>query len=213
MARPILIMCHGQGMRFAGLPHLQGLPATKQFIPIADGPEAESIIGRTIRLAAKYGEISVWAPLHEPWISLPAQVWSVARPGNSLVGSLRASYPLWCRGATILLGDVVFSHRLLERMHLVQSIWPLVFGRHGENSWTGKRYGELYALVLPNVDAAGYLKENLPLEGKLWDVHNALARQSSQFFREVTDYTDDIDTQDDVEYVLPKLKQFVAEES
>ena len=209
MTRRILILGHGQQTRLAAL----GQP--KQFLPIS---ETETIVARTIRLASPYGEVSLWAPLLKPWTELSAQVWSVARPGDSLARSIYKSYPLWQQGATILLGDVVFSKRLLDRMHLVHSSVPLVFGRRGVNSWTGKSYGELYAIVVPHADAAAFLFGALPLAGKLWDVLAALGQAStamgsaSMFFREVTDYTDDIDTQDDVDVILPKLRSFAAAE-
>ena len=106
----------------------------------------------------------------------------------------------------------MFSKRLLNRMSLVHASTPLVFGRRGANSWTGKSYGELYAIVVPHADAAAFLFSHLPMVGKLWDVLALLEQAGSMFFREVTDYTDDIDTQEDVDVILPKLQSLAAAE-
>lgn len=207
----VLIMAHGAQERFESYPL-----GCKALLPV--GSDGESILGRTIRLAAPIGEVVVWAPLNGVIDQrCGTQVWSCARPGDSLLAQLRTTYPLWQRGGLILLGDVVFSKRLMQRMAIVRSSIPLLFGRKGTNTWTGKTHGECYAVVVPHSEAASFLLESMPSEGKLWDLLAALGATAhggaSQFFREVTDFTDDIDTPEDVEHILPVLCRLVAEES
>lgn len=207
----VLIMAHGNQTR---IDHPRG--RRKARLSIDGSEDGETIIDRSIRLAAPIGEVSVWAPLDGSYADCDAQIWSCARPGDSLAAHLRTAFPLWQRGALILLGDVVFSARLMQRMAMVRTSIPLIFGRKGPNTWTGKSYGECYAVVVPHRESAEFLLEALPPEGKLWDVLASLGNTShdgsSRFFREVTDFTDDIDTPEDIDHILPVLRRLIVEE-
>lgn len=118
-----------------------------------------------------------------------------------------------------LLGDVVYSKTLAAMMGAELVLGPRrvqFFGRSGANPHTGKTWGEVYSLIVPAKDVRFlaeillYLQEE-GTDRRLWDLVEALG---TPCFTEVSphDFTDDIDTEEDLRVVLPRLRALVSDE-
>jgi CTP:molybdopterin cytidylyltransferase MocA len=193
-------------------------------------PSGETIVERTARLAKTWftEDVSLVIPPDViSWQILCTRhnLHRVIAPGDHalpLLDRVRGLLDGW-RSSTpdcfiFLLGDVVYSEATLGGpvFDAAHNHRLALIGRRGPNFVTGKTWGEVYALVVPVltgpfvVSVIDYLKEqgnNL----KLWDLTEALG---TAHFVEVdpSDFTDDIDTPEDLEHVLPKLRAAVAAE-
>lgn len=199
----LLIMAHGQQSR------LMNGSVLKQLLPLGH----ERILDRTLRLVGDR-QVTVIGP---PTLDVSGcTVCSTPDPGENLVAGIDRCRALWEKTKTttvFLLGDVVFSQATLAKILACNRL--AVFGRRGANSFTGKAYGELYALVVPFDDkriVSQYvvdLQRDATKAGRLWD----LLERLGDVLVEVADFTDDIDTDDDVKNILPKLRQLVSTET
>ena len=132
----IIITCAGKAHRW------ENKNTLKQLMPIYGEP----LLHRTVRLLRKrgYDDIHIahrntqlkvegcqhFSPPSSPWIS----------------STISASAHLWTDHTIILLGDVYFSEEALDRILHDESTLKFC-GRIGASSWTGCKYGELFALV------------------------------------------------------------------
>jgi hypothetical protein len=181
----IVIMAHGRQER---LPELGSLP--KHQLSLGH----ETILERTVRLAHEFseGRLRRCAPAHRRTLSEP--------PCATLIEGMRAAAFEEPGPQLFLLGDVVWSRASLERVITDKRDAPQFYGKNEPNLFTGKMYGELYAV---RVDPA----ELLPHLGcaSLWALKAALRAPMVL----IADWTDDIDTPEDLHERLPKLCEFV----
>lgn len=199
-----IVLAHGEQARFTGM-----LDRPKQLIDLG----GESIIARTVRLFRGHvDEVVVIAP----WGGTvgPARVEAIPYPGGTTLHGLHQTRHLWndIDRLIVLLGDVVFSTHTRD---VVMAARSLTFvGREGPNPLTGKPWGELFALVCPR---AAIAQLDAVLHEPHWQTAPGRLRDLAQFLRGcavcpfamtdiVNDYTDDIDTPEDVEAVLPRLR-------
>lgn len=204
-------MAHGAGSRW------QGMDVPKQLIPI--GREKYPVVGRTMRqfpleplthLVAPpevYAYVSnyIYKPLtfREPG-SLVRGIWLCGRDCNFAL-----------QNVLFLLGDVIFSNKMVHTILTAEMDVPRLFGRIGANQVTGKEASELFALSVPQQFVKDFFWEIMRLwedcafkkqTCRLWDLHY-------EFHLDLTtlkgDYTDDIDSPQEYEQFYKKLNQAV----
>lgn len=146
-----------------------------------------------------------------------------ASASPDVCGAVAATSGSWGAGTAILLGDVVWSNGALDIvLSAIGKPWRFL-GKAGANAWTGKAWGEIYALTVSAADAgritqaAGAVHAAGARSPKLWDLYDALrgrmpldqplaVREVDQQFTEIADWTDDIDTPHDYAAVLRAMK-------
>lgn len=174
----------------------------KHFLPCGD----ELILRRTIRLLSHAGVRVGWCGPHEwqtGWLQgLETEnrttAWaSSARPMARNI--VECGYP---GEQVVLLGDVVWSIAALCRVlePVPKRERPVFYGREGANLYTGKGYGELYAVRCKPSELEPHQEIN-----RLWLLKDATGGE----LVEINDWTDDIDTQQDAAVRLPILSEYV----
>lgn len=210
MPSTAIIMCQGNQQRIGHL-----LDGPKQLIKVDD---RETIFGRTVRLARAAGVARIVAVVHElpqwpPACGLAGVESYVQQdPGGSVVGAIMNLREFWGDRTIILLGDVIYSTSAIRT--IAASSGPAFFGRRGRNPVTGKRFGELFGLAFSEPDR-GRLDQETSAPGwsrhqdtKLW---NLLEKVTPAWpLVEISDYTDDMDTQDDYVKRLPIIREAAA---
>ena len=109
----------------------------------------------------------------------------------------------------VLYGDVVFHKKDLENILEIQSNKNIFFGRLGKNKITKKLYGEIFGVVVndkekfvEDTNKTAKLFEQKKIQRELgWDVYRVSGDmdlsmgnvKGSEYFFEVSDYTDDYD--------------------
>lgn len=134
-------------------------------------------------------------------------------PGASVVGAIIQCQQFWGKDhTTVLLGDVVYSNHAIGAMLMpIPSV--AFFGRKTGNRFTGKKNGEIFGLTFGKSGELGQAVARLGMnwarhcDTKLW---TALEQCYGAPFLEINDYTDDIDTEDDLKKRLPLLRELVA---
>jgi hypothetical protein len=138
-------------------------------------------------------------------------------PGLYAEGVLQVE-PLW-RGVDALLvhADVIFSRAAIE-MCLADATKMRFIGRIGANRTINKNYGEMFAMRIPATESERF---GLAVRASL-DKHRSLGRvgiwqiyyewtgfvrpRRSEWSADPNDWTDDVDTAEDLAY-LPQLRQ------
>lgn len=198
----VVVLAQGRASRLPGKHHLE--------------IGGESILARVLRLASEVSDDVVLVARNTPeYQRYGAAIYTDDRPAAGTLDRLWNTRQLWGgdlgvgREALVLLGDVVYSPRVLQWMieHPTGASGKVAFlGRRGLNRVTGKVSPEIYALrldVLGGHLVRQYLEvaeRRLARGGKLWGLWEAMAGQS--VWLETGDYTDDVDTPEDYRAML-----------
>ena len=186
--KTVILMCDGLGNRWINkyIPY-------KHLIPFDGVP----LISRTInQLQDQYCDIILVAPEEFKYhIEIPENVLCTSlgyrdeEPRTLLDGILRTK-SFWSYDTSVLLGDVVFSHRSINS--LFDTYYPEhILGRLGANMVTRKQAGELFALSFTdNKTTFLNLKSLKNTSGKLWDYFKVY----KPTLLLPNDYTDDFDS-------------------
>ena len=210
----IFILAHGDQTR------LKDLDRPKQLIMLN---EDEALIERTLRLVEEISDdITIIAPRTPIWETFEEKhrqhltVKSI-HPGDFVLHGLWQTSPWWpgAQKLLVLLGDVVYSRHAIQRLRVARSF--TFVGRSGSNPITGKAWGELFGLAIPEGCFEFLLKTLTETDwtstgGKLWALLQRMRETWSipfAFADLIGDYTDDIDTPEDLEHILPKLQELV----
>jgi len=195
----IYILAQGEGSRWAEGMRYAGeyeLPCEyKQMIPV----NGEPIIFRTVRILSELGIEDFMIVAKDAMFnsiqldSLSSKITSLVEPGNTLSGV----WQLLKMGEynVFLLGDVIFSKRVLASVlnHTKNEI--ALWGRKGKNRFTNKAAGEIFALTV-SPEFVPLLKtqlETLKETGtKLWSLYHSDLYSGN--FYDTDDWTDDIDS-------------------
>lgn len=204
----VVVMAQGRQSRFEGV-----LDHPKQLLRF---PGGGTVLGRTLeQLRAFGGPIAVVASWDSSWDVLRdrSDVVRVAldEPGETVLNGLWQMTDV-DDDLVVLLGDVVFSSAAMDAIYFQAISGNLrFFGRRTASAITGKPYGELFALTLPrrHRTMVRFVLSSLS-GGKLWDLLRLVERNDELCFFNVDDYTDDVDTPDDLVNVWPKLCEAVA---
>lgn len=209
-------MAQGDQHRIQHLLGTPGMPLFKQLLPISD---SETIFSRTCRqlFAAGVDQVSAVAHWHSEWIRacVDGRIPFLFQddPGGSVVGAIHHYRNLWGGSVLIVLGDVVFSNRAVWKMVVFEQRTSF-FGREvGANPVTGKVNSEIFALRIAQKDHTLFLEA---MSEPTWRRHPDTKLHDLRLkllgvvpFFEISDYTDDIDTEEDYVKRLPLLKQAV----
>lgn len=189
----IFIMAQGSGDRWRRSDRNDWIPPVeyKQLLQIGD----ESIIGRTYRMASKYSNDVIPICRGEFLEEFPKSttIVSLREPVGKLLHGIWETRHMWhvADRNVFLLGDVVYSEDTLDRI-LSDDELCSIYGRLGQNKYTGKKAGELFSLSFYGNEWKHRMLVDLPkIGGKLWDLYEVMG---DEFFRSVDDYTDDIDS-------------------
>lgn len=199
----IIVMAQGSQARMRR--SIGGTP--KQFLEVAGEP----IIKRTLRLV---DGLRVAVVGRKEWAtSLPGtDIVNLQCPGENVVQGIFQCGSLWEDDALFLLGDVVYSRRLLGRILGERTPGVLVWGRVGRpNPVTGRAYDEMYALRLGVEGAIRFVRLAYTCSN-LHDVRKLIARQDEFRPVDADDYTDDVDLPEDLP-LLPLLGGAVLKEA
>lgn len=195
----ILVMAQGQATRFPG----------KHFVPI----NGEPLLQRTLRLCRELTsrEIVVIGWATDPFVHLKTNLHTQRDPGSGLLDGIWNTRDLWSRYTTILLGDVVFSRAALKRCLDPRTF--AFFGRLGPNVHTQRPYGEIFGLSLGArgqkivTKTIGDPKIRQQRGGQLWGLWDLVSSRAR--WCAIEDWTDDVDTPDDLE-ALQHLAPMIA---
>ena len=133
-------------------------------------------------------------------------------PGKSLLDGIAQTQESWPANARtiIALGDVIFSAAAVKT--IVTDDSPLaLYGRRGPNAVTEKPHGEVFAVAFWAGEQPAFLQfvnETGSWTGRrLWDLEQSIAQARGVCpFVSITDFTDDIDTPDDLK-TLPLIER------
>lgn len=135
-------------------------------------------------------------------------VFTLTSPGNILDG-IQQLLLTSQEDDIYLLGDVIFSRKLLSSILSHTETSYSLWGRKDRNEFIGKEAGEIFALTVcqawkPLVfEQLKYLKH---LATKLWGFYNH--EMYAGEFRNVDDWTDDIDSPEHYEQFYEKINEF-----
>lgn len=173
----------------------------------------ETILARTVRLVRELtaGRVRICCPVFWPGIkwstiqSVDAE-WVLPAPGESptLIDNMRAARFDYSE-TLFLLGDVVWSRAGLRHVfaHVPRAGHPVFYLRPGVNAATGKDWGETFAFCCEwNCE--------LPPAVSLWMLARAFAHHCERVAMPEGDWTDDIDTPDELKRFYPKLGALAA---
>lgn len=213
----IVIMAHGDQTR------LRGLDRPKQLLELGNG---ETIVARTMRQAQRtwpLDDVRIVAPATDQWrYAAGSALYSLNYPGRSLLENITEImlhvFPY--DDLVFLLGDVVFSNEAMVTMSYKSSSDSLhFFGRRGGNAVTTKEYGEMFGVSVPTGSARllfwkhlRRVQDNPALRQNLTEVLNSLEDVGSSLLVPIVDFTDDIDNEHDLKWVLPALQAAIAKE-
>lgn len=196
----IFIMAQGNQARMGA-----ALATPKQLLEV----NGEPIISRTIRLLGPR-PFFVVAEANDHWRALdhPTPILTLPSQGNYLVPGIMACKQFWTDDTLFLLGDVVYSKAVLDRILIEQTRALLIWGRTKPNPVTKRSWPEMYALRF-GPGGANRITEQAAACKTLHDIREKVSGGSE--FQEVSDYTDDIDWPKDLE-TLPALSEAVRQE-
>lgn len=216
----VFVMAQGQQQRIGHALGINGLPAWKQLLKISD---TETIISRSCRLFLEAGADVVIPVIHWHHEFVNACMDQVLPfliqrdPKLSVLDGIYNVRHLWGDRTVIALGDVVYSKETVQRMTLDQSL--SIYERSEQNSVTGKPYPERFGLTFSRAHHRGLLQvlENTSFrchrDSKLLDLRDRLLEiQAPVVVRDVSDYTDDVDSEEGMIKWLPALRLAVAED-
>ncbi|MGI0148703.1 MAG: NTP transferase domain-containing protein [Thermoplasmata archaeon] len=196
----IFIMAQGQQTRMGA-----AVSVPKQLLEV----NGEPIVSRTIRLLGAR-PFFVVAETNDHWRALdhPTPILTLPNPGKHLVNGIMACKQFWTDDTLFLLGDVIYSRATFDRILLEKTRSLLVWGRTTPNFVTKRGWPEMYALRF-GPGGAHRITEQAAACQNLHDVCVKIAWKDE--FREVSDFTDDIDWPKDLE-TLPALSEAVRQE-
>lgn len=211
----VFVMAQGQQQRIGHLMGVNGMPSYKHLLKVS---ETETILSRACRLFLEAGADQVIPVVHldmafvNPCMDLGLPFFVQRDPGASILNGIYNVRKAWGSRTVIALGDVVYS-RATARMMVMAGQFEM-FERAGENVTTGNPYPERFGISFSSQNHAA-LVEVLERPGfrnhsdhKLIHLKAALAGQLA--IREVTDYTDDVDTEKALKEWFPRLKAAAA---
>ena len=207
-----IIMAQGEGSRWRIFDRPSRrvliLPNEKHLINI--GKFGVPNVIRTIRMLQDHG-CSDYVLVARPHTSICADenTWTLDEPTGPLLRGIALTAPAWDDKTIILLGDVIFSHAMMDAM--ISNPGLHVYGRVGTNRFTGKEASELFAITFHEEHQIEILDHCLwmisrgrPIRypPKLWALYRLLAgfdhadeaRHEDEILIQMDDYTDDIDS-------------------
>lgn len=214
----VFVMAQGQQQRIGHILGVNGLPAWKQLLKISDN---ETILARTCRLFLEAGADVVIPVIH--WHHelvnacmdqvLPFVVQREPRP--SVLDGIYNVRHLWGSRTIIALGDVVYSRDTVRRM--MADTFLAVYERLKQNTVTGNPLPERFGLTFTRahhrelekvLEDVGFRQHQ---DSKLLDLRSRLLDISIHLSsREVSDYTDDVDTEEAYTKWFPILREAAA---
>ncbi|MBU8873714.1 NTP transferase domain-containing protein [Reyranella sp. MMS21-HV4-11] len=216
-------MAQGSQTRMRG--HIDG---PKQLLRLGRGT---SILGRTVSLLRQSGihDILVVACSSPAWArfceTYGVALLSLDEPGDTLLDGIYRVRKHWSETAAnmFIMADVIFSRRC-SKLLIAPTNWYFV-GRIGPNELTGRPWDELFAFACASnrvADLRSLLRKPSVRRrqcsatgfGKLWSLYQLIKETEPRRlkFSDPKDFTDDIDTPDDLK-MLPILARAVAKEA
>jgi len=213
MANKVFLMAQGKSSRW-GTPNLP-----KQCIPVGGRP----LIDRTMEMLPDNFSVTLISP--DDVLSYIAserkfKYTYFKDPGSLLKGIwlCKDKIDLGVDNVLILLGDVMFSRKMLHLIFSKEWEEVTLFGRIGGNKITGKEASELFALWIPEQETEKFFDElklvwislqEAGQEGKLWN----LSREFGYTIKSLKDdYTDDIDSPQEYEKFYNVLNEAVIKD-
>jgi len=198
----IFVMAQGEGSRWREHTYVDLPSKFKQLTPLGD----ETIITRTLRQIKSCPDVTVIADGYfAAYMPQDVKLVYFRFPGSLLFGIQQTIKWMDDRNI-ILLGDVVYSNSLIEKI-LSSEEGYMIHGRKNGNPVTGKKARELFALVvshhfIPVLDQQinNCLVANK--NAKLWDLYTRINTPLL-----VDDYTDDLDSPEEYLQFWSKLKE------
>jgi hypothetical protein len=214
----ILVMAQGEASRWNESMSrrivLHGnVPEYKQLLQVG----TETLLGRTLRLIKEFGinpdDIAVVAPKSFKGYTSGVRLHTLDSPGKLLNGIAECEGFLLGERATIVLGDVLFSHDSLGELLDSSGVFTFL-GRIGSNPSTGKNASELFGFAMASdvyeqaMSTCRFLtRRGSGSSGKLWVLHSTLTEKQpdSVEFIQTYDWTDDIDSVEEYQQFWPQL--------
>lgn len=212
-----IIMAQGEGTRwhvyeelYKRRPDLPKLPLDKQLINM--GKFGLPLISRTVLMLWHHGCKDICVISRNPFNLDGEEIgWTNTEPVGPLLHGILETVPKWDDRTLIILGDVAFSHAMIDA--IISNPGLQVYGRVGANEFTGKEASELFAITFERdhqqeiIDHCHWMtKRGRPIRypPKLWALYRLLAGfehdDEGSFEEEILiqmgDYTDDIDSAD-----------------
>jgi CTP:molybdopterin cytidylyltransferase MocA len=207
-----LIMAQGNQERMG-----TSITYPKQLLPIG----SETIIGRTVRLLRSLGvaDIVVVARHVPTWTQFAAmhkvELQTLPETGTGAAAGIWRSRHLWTDpDLAVLLGDVVFSRAVLSSVVAGEGLDFHIWSRgRDQNPVTLRSAPEVFALRLSGDGKERYCSFAASCEanGTLYTLHLVQETLGGGRRIRVIDYTDDLDTPEDID-TLPRLNAAVAAE-
>ncbi len=195
----VLLLCAGKGDRWKN--HL-GVP--KQLIEF----HGEPILHRTVRLLRFNGVKDILCVTRDPKLHAPSTVMFKPHACRWTVETIASTQTLWSERTVILLGDVYFTHRAIQKIISFKGDIA-IFGRASPSVYTACGHRELFAISFNAVGTKSVKKAiNTTLKavksgawGNLWDIYHSIAGLPLDsgcveplLFRSIDDLTNDFDT-------------------
>lgn len=203
----ILIMAQGVQARWRKVNGGVELPAHKQMIPM--GKYGAPIIARTQIMITTHGHVGNAVVVGPNEVAAGGISAEIPEPVGPLLQGIQATKGFWNGRVIILLGDVVYSHSLIEFI-LLDTADIRFYGRPGVNHFTGKAAPELFACAFNEnkyeeiLDHCNWMldrNQQIKYPPKLWALYRLCAgfeHYNYMYEKEILhnnmDYTDDIDS-------------------
>jgi hypothetical protein len=211
----VIVMAQGQQQRIGHMLGTGGLPAWKHLLKVS---ESDSILSRTCKLFQAAGAEIVVPVIHwhHEMVNLCMDMtvpFVIQRdPGASVLNGIYNIRELWGSKTVIALGDVVYSKETVRRM--MSETKFCMYWRPGPNRETGNPFPERFGLCFERKNHHDLV---MVLEVSSFRNHgdhklSSLVEPLSGAMEmvEVSDYTDDIDTEQAFREWFPKLKEAAA---
>lgn len=195
MRHQILILCAGDGVRWNNY-----LGCPKQLVPIRGIP----LLERTVAVCRRFVPDRPTIVAVDERLQLPGLPFLSPARRRWIVETLAGTAEWWAQRTVALLGDVFYSERAIRR--ILEHPGDLVFfGRRGPSYYSGKRYGEIFALSW-RTDVGKEVRRALAHtvakaehggSGKLWDllkVCREIFGGHWGLWHEIKDETEDFDS-------------------
>ena len=204
----IYILAQGHGSRW----NHETIPY-KQLIPIGNTTVIErtmSMLKTNLFLPVYSRDFSLHIKNSHSYISLREPTQGIL---SGIVETLAVSYQY--EDATFLLGDVVYSHGMMDLILKTPVGNVAMFGRMGSNFYSGKEAGEIFAIKIDK-DFIPQFRRNcrqIKWTGKLWNYKAVYdTAMFSSKLNGFEDWTEDIDSQDEYELYGKKIIKLAEEE-
>lgn len=209
-----LVLCAGEAERWG---NYRGKP--KHLVPVDDGLP---LLLRTVRQLRLRGLLPIVVSKPDVRYAIPGTVQYVPQlnPANYDADKFLSSRGLWCltEKTTLVWGDVFFTDAAMDAVATCPADDWTMFHRPGPSQLTGKRYGEVFALVfrpehVPEQMDALHRVVDLQRRGVTrrsggWEFHKAMCGMSDSMLVDmwlavparrviVDDFTEDFDVPQD----------------